>query len=86
MPEGVIIKINPDNEREADENNTQRHATVRNSSPNPARHTRKIFVTASADDRDQNPGPLALNASIAISRASRVCVQPRVTLSLTPLL
>src|SRR5207248_7226151 len=53
MLEGVIIKINPDNEREADENNTQRHATVRNSSPNPARHTRKIFVTASANDRNQ---------------------------------
>ena len=48
MLERIIIKINPDNEREADENNAERHATVRNSSPNPARRTRKIFVTTSA--------------------------------------
>src|SRR5436305_13888686 len=56
MLEWVIIKVNPDNERETDKNNAERHATIRNSSPNPARHTRKIFVTASADDQDQNPG------------------------------
>jgi hypothetical protein len=50
MLEWVIIKVNPDNEREADENNTQRHAIVRNFSPNPARHTRKIFVTEDIGD------------------------------------
>ena len=43
MLEWVIIKIDPDNERETDKNNAERHATVQNSSPNPARHTRKIF-------------------------------------------
>src|SRR5207253_10712985 len=56
MLEAVIITINPDNEGQADKNDAARHATVRNSSPNPARHTRKIFVTASANDRHQTPG------------------------------
>src|SRR5205807_5883427 len=45
-------------------------ATVRNSSPNPARHTRKIFVTASADDQDQNPGPLGLSAWLPLCEAT----------------
>ena len=54
MLERVIIEINPDNERETDENNAQRHATVRNSSPNPARHTRKIFATEDIGDLAPN--------------------------------
>src|SRR5207237_10879687 len=70
MLEWVIIKVNPDNERETDKNNAERHATVRNSSPNPARHTRKIFVTASADDQDQNPGPLGLSAWLPLCEAT----------------
>ena len=70
MLEWVIIEIDPDNERETDKNNAERHATVRNSSPNPARHTRKIFVTASADDRDQNPGPLALSRWLPLCEAA----------------
>ena len=45
MLEWVIIEIDPDNERETDENDAERHATVGNSSPNPARDTRKIFVS-----------------------------------------
>jgi hypothetical protein len=49
MLEWVIIKINHDNERETDKNNAERHATVGNSSPNLARHTRKIFAATSAD-------------------------------------
>ena len=73
MLERVIIKINPDNQRETDENNAERHATVRNSSPNPARHTRKIFVTAPADDRDQSAGPLGLSAWLLLCEAT---VQP----------
>src|SRR4029078_8378021 len=70
MLEVVIIKINPDNEREADENNTQRHAIVRNFSPNPARHTRKIFVTAFADDRDQSSGPLGVSTWLPLCEAT----------------
>src|SRR5512140_3217089 len=70
MLEWVIIKINPDNERETDKNNAERHATVRNSSPNPACHTRKIFVTASADDRDHSPAPLGLSAWLPLSEAT----------------
>ena len=50
MLEWVIVEINPDDERETDENNAERHSTVRNSSPNPARHTRKIFVTEDIGD------------------------------------
>src|SRR5436190_9882092 len=50
MLEWVIIEIDADNERETDKNNAERHATVRNSSPNPARHTRKIFVTEGIGD------------------------------------
>ena len=50
MLEWVIIEIDPDNERETDKNNAERHATVRNSSPNPALHTRKIFVTEGIGD------------------------------------
>jgi hypothetical protein len=50
MLERIVIKIDPDYEREADKNNAERHATVRNSSPNPARHTRKIFVAADITD------------------------------------
>ena len=50
MLERVIIEIDPDYERETDKNNAKRHATVLNSSPNPARHTRKIFVTEDIED------------------------------------
>ena len=70
MLEWVIIKINPDNEREADENDTQRHAIVRNSSPNPVRHTRKILVTACADDRDQSARPLGLSTWLPLCEAT----------------
>jgi len=50
MLEWVIVEIDPDNEGDTDKNNAERHTTVRNSSPNPARHTRKIFVTEDIGD------------------------------------
>ena len=45
MLERIVVEINPDDQREADENNAERHATVRNCSPNLPCGTRKIFVS-----------------------------------------
>src|SRR5882757_2105810 len=81
MLEWVIIEIDPDNERETDKNNAERHATVRNSSPNPTRHTRKIFVTADIGDSLTKPqsamtttywkSKASLNAPMINSRVSQ---------------
>jgi len=71
--ERVIVEINPDNKHETDKNNAERHATVPNSSPNPARDTRKIFVTTSADvtraagtDDNENHVPLVAREKIEV--------------------